>query len=94
MTRFTLDQLRGGTILRTNGTLQLYASPDRWHSPSDGLAAQPDRWMWVGVEGWYYSAEIKALHLELRTVLGSYPSYPGEWDLIPVETPKHLETGD
>ena len=67
-----------GTIVRQSGSLTLWWSPERWHSPVDGLKAQPDKWLYLGAEGWYYSADLKADFVRL-TARHKMPQYPNEW---------------
>jgi hypothetical protein len=59
-----------GTVLRENGTMQLWWLPTFANSPTDCLNAQ--RWAWVNLG----TEEQK----HLLSLVGSFPGWPGEYD--------------
>jgi len=69
-----------GTVLRENGTMQLWWLPTFANSPKDCLNAQ--RWAWVnlGTEGWWANQEQKEAFNHLLSLVGSFPGWPGEYD--------------
>lgn len=74
------DEPYHGTTLCQNGTLQIYWSPFQWNSPSDGLIAQPEKWLCLGQSTWWGNSEIKKIYFDLLDFLMSYPAHPGDYD--------------
>ena len=70
-----------GTLLRlNNGTMSVYYSPLLWHSPIDGYAAQPDKWVYLGTEGWNSTRTNAELFARVKALAGDmFPAYPGEF---------------
>jgi hypothetical protein len=69
-----------GTVLCQRDTMQIWWSPFEWNSPSDGLSAQPEKWLCLGQSDWWANAEQKQMYLGLIVELGDdMPDWPGQW---------------
>ena len=65
--------------------LQYWYSPENWHSPIDGLRAQPSKWEYLGSEGWAIKREHHKRREEVFALFGdNIPEWPNEYSQIEI----------